>query len=59
MGEAKTKMFDMVLKKGQDLNGEAEELAGKGDFDAAIPRMEQALGKLVQGLQLLGVPVSR
>ena len=26
--------------------------------EAAISRMEQALAKLVQGLQLLGVPVS-
>lgn len=59
VGETKTRMFDKVLQKGQDLNGEAEALAGKGDFEAAIPRMEQALGKLVQGLQLLGVPVSR
>ncbi len=59
VGEAKTMMFDKVVQKGRNLNGQAEQLAGQGNFEAAISHMEQALAKLVQGLQLLGVPVSR
>ena len=57
--KSRSAMFDKVLEKGREIHQQAQQLAGRGDFEQAIPRMEQAVAKLVQGLQLLGIPVSR
>ncbi len=59
IGDAKAAMFNQILEKGKHLNDQAQKLADNGQFDDAVVSMEQALTKLVQGLQLLGVPVSR
>ena len=56
--ESRTKMYEQLKKSGDSLADEAAELAGAGDYQNAIARMEAAVRKLVQGLQLLGVPLS-
>ena len=56
--ESRTKMYEQLKKSGDGLADEAAELAGTGDYQSAIERMETAVKKLVQGLRLLGVPLS-
>ena len=51
-------MFDKLREKSEKFNQEAIDLASKGDHETAIKQMEEALKKLVQGLQLLGIPLS-
>ena len=55
---SKLKMLKMLQGKAEDRKSEAEASAAAGDFNGAITHMEEALKKLVQGLQLLGLPVS-
>ena len=52
------RMFESLKNAGDRLNSEALELAGAGDYESAITRMENAVKQLVRGLQLLGVPLS-
>ena len=56
--DSRTRMYEQLKKSGDSLAGEAAELAGAGDYQSAIERMETAVKKLVQGLRLLGVPLS-
>ncbi len=58
LDESRIKMFEHLKNAGDRLNNEALELAGAGDYDSAITRMETAVKQLVQGLKLLGVPLS-
>lgn len=51
-------MFGKLREKSEQSHQEAVSLATRGDYEAAITQMEAALKKLVQGLQLLGLPVS-
>ena len=51
-------MFGKLREKSEQSHHEAVNLATQGDYEAAITQMEKALKKLVQGLQLLGLPVS-
>lgn len=51
-------MLKTLQQKAESMRSEAEASADAGDFNAAIDHMEEALKKLVQGLQLLGLPVS-
>lgn len=55
---SRTRMYENLKNAGDSLADEAAELAGAGDYQTAIARMETAVRKLVQGLQLLGVPLS-
>lgn len=52
---SRLRMFEQQKNHGERLNQEALSLAGEGDFETAIGRMEMAVEKLVQGLRLLGV----
>jgi len=52
---SRLRMFEQLQNHGERLNQEALSLAGEGDFETAISRMELAVEKLVQGLRLLGV----
>ncbi len=58
LDSGRIKMFENLKKNGDRLNGEALDLAGSGDYAAAIARMETAVEQLVKGLRLLGVPLS-
>jgi len=58
LDSGRVKMFEQLKKSGDRLNGEAQELAGAGDYDSAIARMETAVEQLIKGLRLLGVPLS-
>jgi len=51
-------MFERLKQNGDRLNQEALALAAEGDYETAISRMETAVNKLVQGLRLLGIPLS-
>ena len=55
---SRTRLYENLKNSGDRLADEAAELAGAGDYETAIARMETAVRKLVQGLQLLGVPLS-
>ena len=55
---SRTRLYENLKNSGDRLADEAVELAGAGDYETAIARMETAVRKLVQGLQLLGVPLS-
>jgi hypothetical protein len=54
----KLHMIKTLQAKGEALRDEAVSMAAKGDFESAITQMEAALKKLVQGLQVMGLPVS-
>ncbi len=54
----KLHMVKTLQAKGEELRDEAASKAAQGDFEAAISQMEAALKKLVQGLQIMGLPVS-
>jgi len=56
--ESRKLMFDKLQQKSDEFNQLAIDMASKGNHQAAIKQMEEALKKLVQGLQLLGIPVS-
>jgi HEPN domain-containing protein len=56
--ESRKIMFDQLKGKSEQFNQQASDLAGKGDYEAAIAQMEEALKKMVQALQLLGVQLS-
>ena len=58
LDNSRIRMFEHLKNAGDRLNNEALELAGSGDYAAAIARMESAVGQLVKGLRLLGVPLS-
>jgi hypothetical protein len=54
----KLNMLKSLQQKAESMKSKAESSAAAGDFTGAIQHMEEALKKLVQGLQLLGLPVS-
>ncbi len=56
--QSRKKMFDQLHDKGNQFSREAMMLAGEGDYESAIERMEDAVRKMVQGLKLLGVQLS-
>ena len=56
--ESRKILFDKFVGESEQFNQQASDLAGKGDYDAAISQMEQALKKLIQALQLLGIQLS-
>jgi len=56
--ESRKLMFVKLREKSEEFNQLAIDMAAKGNHEAAITQMEAALKKLVQGLQLLGIPVS-
>ena len=56
--ESRLKLFQQLWQSGDRISREAADIAGKGDYPAAISRMEEAVQKLVQGLRMLGVPLS-
>ena len=58
LDNGRIRMFENMKQAGDRLNGEALELAGGGDYESAIPRMENAVEQLIKGLRLLGVPLS-
>ena len=54
----KLNMLKSLQQRAETIRSEAESSAEAGDFKTAIAHMEEALKKLVQGLRLLGLPVS-
>ena len=56
--QSRVKLFEQLKQKGDQLSREASTLAGQGDYATAIGRMEEAVNKMVQGLRMLGVPLS-
>ncbi len=57
--ESKMKMVEILQAKSEEHYQQAVMLAGQGDYEDAIKQMENGRKKLVQLLQLLGVPVSQ
>jgi len=55
---SRVSMFQQMQKNADRLSQEALDLAGQGDYQSAIIRMEMAVKKLIQGLRLLGVTLS-
>jgi tetratricopeptide (TPR) repeat protein len=51
-------IFQQLSDGGKQLSSEAVAWAEEGDYDSAINRMQVAIKKMVQGLQLLGLPLS-
>ena len=56
--ESRVKLFEQLRQNGDQISREAGAIAGEGDYETAIGRMEEAVKKLVQGLRMLGVPLS-
>ena len=56
--ESRIKLFQQLWQSGEQISREAAAIAGEGDYPTAISRMEEAVQKLVQGLRMLGVPLS-
>ena len=58
IAQSRRKLFEQLRQKSEQLSEEALALAGQGDFTTAIGRMEDAVNKMVQGLRMLGIPLS-
>ena len=56
--QSRIKLFEQLEKSGDRFSQEALTLAGEGDYDGAIKRMEDAARKMIQGLRLLGIQLS-
>lgn len=56
--QSRVKLYEQLSQQGDQLSQEASALAGQGDYATAISRMEQAVDKMVQGLRMLGIPLS-
>ncbi len=56
--ESRIRMFQRLSDAGNELSLEATARVREGDYTSAITRMQEAIKKLVQGLQLLGIPLS-
>lgn len=56
--ESRVKLFEQLWQSGDRISQEATAIAGEGDYATAIGRMEEAVKKLVQGLRMLGIPLS-
>ena len=56
--ESRVKLFEQLRQSGDQISRDADAIAGDGDYATAIGRMEEAVKKLVQGLRVLGVPLS-
>ena len=52
------KLFRQLSDAGSELSREAILRVEEGDYGSGINRMQAATGKVVQGLQLLGIPLS-
>lgn len=58
IAQSRKKLFEQLRRKSEQLSEEAVALAGQGNYPAAIGRMEDAVNKMVQGLRMLGIPLS-
>ena len=52
------RLFEQLSDAGKQLSREANVWVEEGDYTSAIHRMQVAIKKVVQGLQLLGIPLS-